>query len=368
MKNFISRFAGKKIILISAMLLFLPLLAGAATLNAMLNVGTVYPVSGGTTNISGSCGTAASYSAISLALIQNGISTTLPTVMTTDTNGSFTGTITFPSSYGAGSATLVATCNRTGDTINSPTLTFAVPASSSFGLPAYTPSQGGIFNLSGLCGPSNGIGTAVLTLNSFGNNYALGTANLTQTATFSYSVTIPQNAGVGKATFKAACSNGNTITSATNIGSPAVNLFAFGSGPLPGQSTSVSGSCANASTNQNGTVSFSLLRNGAITNLPGSNNFTNNNSTFNSSVFFPSSVGSDPATFVVACPNGATFSNVIMLGAMAPVVVSTVNMPTGGVAAGHGQNSTFNYLVLAENQLPRSRAARYELQVAKELL
>ena len=203
----------KKIIFVSAAALFLPFLAGAATLSNTFNVGTYFPVAGSTTSVSSTCGVSASNSTISFSIIENGIGTSIPTNITTDSTGAFSGSITFPSPYGAGQATLVATCNRTGDTINSPTLTFAAPASTSFGLPAFSPNVGGVYNVSGACGYSNGGGSVQLTLNSNGGNYQLGTASLTPSDTFAYTIVIPSNISTGAATLSATCSNGATFSS-----------------------------------------------------------------------------------------------------------------------------------------------------------
>src|SRR5579863_7299280 len=116
----------KKLILFSAIAL-LPFFASAATLNSTFNIGTTFPAIGGTTSVSSTCGSSAAFGTVSVALSQNGVSTLLTTTLSTDANGAFAGNVVFPSPYPSGQATLVATCNRTGDSINSPTLTFAAP-------------------------------------------------------------------------------------------------------------------------------------------------------------------------------------------------------------------------------------------------
>jgi hypothetical protein len=324
--------------------LLLPLFASAATLNNTFNVGTLFPAIGATTSVSSNCGASAAYSNISFALMQNGVYTSLSTSLSADQNGAFTGNVVFPSSITSGSATLIATCGSTGNTINSPVLTFAAPASTSFSLPGQSPTVGGIYNLSGACGSSSESGTAQLTLNQNGTNYNLDNVSLNSAATFSDNVAIPSTTSDGPATLTAVCSNGTRFSSNVNIGTAAVNSFAFSSSPFPGVSTTVSGSCTNISGNQNGTTGFALLRNGGMTTLSATNDLTNSSGYFNSSVFFPSTVGSQPATFVVTCPNGSTFSNVIMLGA---ANLADPTDPVGGVAAGSDPQETANYFIAA---------------------
>lgn len=330
----------KKYFALLAAVLFLPFFASAATLNNTFNVGTYFPTSGSTTSVSSSCGISGANSSVGFVLMQNGTNTPLATNLNADSNGMFTGNVTFPTNY-SGTATLVATCNSTGNTVSSPVLNFALPASSSFNLPQTSPTLGGLYNLSGSCGSSNGSGSVQLILTYNGNTYPLDTPTLSPTGTFSDNVVIPSNLGVGSGVFKAVCSNGVTFSSNINIGPAAVNMFGFSTNPVPGANVNVSGSCANISGNQNGTASFTVLRSGSFSNLSATNSQTNGSGYFNSSVYFPSDVGSQPATFVVTCPNGSTFSNVIMLGAVDPSVV----VPVGGVAAGSGPNQEPNYFL-----------------------
>ncbi len=332
----------KKYIILSVAML-LPFLAGAANLNNTFSISTNFPIAGGTATVSSTCGTAGANSTVNFALMQNGISTILASTLTSDSTGAFSGNISFPVTTSAGVTTLVATCVGSGDTINSPILTFAMPAGTSFGLPAAVPTIGSVLNLSGACGNSNGVGNAQLSLNKDGTNYSLGTVNLSTTGTFSSSVIIPNSLTTGPATLKATCSNGNTFSSAINIGPSAVNSFAFSASPLPGASTNISGSCTNINNNANGTVGFSVVRNAGATTLSATNNFTNNTGYFNATVFFPTSLGSEPATLIVTCPNGSTFSNVIMLGAATAAVNGASTTPIGGVNAGAGPNDTPNY-------------------------
>lgn len=337
----------KKFIVLSAAML-LPFLASAANLNSAFNINTNFPIAGGSATVSSTCGTAGANSTVNFALMQNGINTPLASTLSTDSSGAFSGNISFPVTTSAGLTTLVATCIRSGDIINSPILTFAMPAGTSFGLPAAVPTIGGVFNLSGACGNSNGVGSAQINLNKNGSNYSLGNVNLSTTGTFSSSIIIPSNITTGPATLEAICSNGNTFSSAINIDPAAVNSFAFSASPLPGVSTNISGSCTNVSNNANGTVSFSVVRNAGATTLSTSNNLTNGSGDFNSTVFFPATLGSEPATLIVTCPNGSTFSNVIMLGAATAAVNGNNTTPVGGVNAGAGPNDTPNYPLGAE--------------------
>jgi hypothetical protein len=346
MENIMSRIAGsasggKKILMLSAAVLFLPFFASAATLNNTFNIGTLFPAIGGNTSISSTCGPSAANSSVSLALTQNVNYTQITPNLTTDSSGAFSGNVIFPSSVSSGSAVLVATCGNTGNTINSPVLTFAAPAGTTFNLPATSPTVGGIYNLSGACGNSNGAGTTQLTLTQNGSTYNLDSISLSPTATFSDNVVIPSTINTGSATLTAACSNGTKFSSNVNIGPIAINSFTFGSSPFPGSNTAISGNCTNTSSNQNGTVSFAVLRSGTFNNLSATDNQTSSNGFFNSSVFFPASLGNQPATLVVTCPNNSTFSNVIMLGAADPVTTT----PVGGVAAGTNPQTASNYFV-----------------------
>jgi hypothetical protein len=155
-------------------------------------------------------------------------------------------------------------------------------------------------------------------------------------------VVIPSNISTGSATLNAACSNGTTFSSAVNIGPVAVNSFAFNPSPAPGTYTVISGNCTNVTGDANGTVAFGIMRYGAVSALSATGNVTNGSGFFSSSVFFPSNEGSDPAVLVVTCPNGSTFSNVIMLGA---TVANPI--PVGGVAAGSGPQDAAKFPVAA---------------------
>lgn len=337
----------KKLIIISAAF-FLPFLASAAVLNNAFTVGSMYPAPGTTTSVSSSCGSTASNSTVSFTLTQNGFSTQISSTLFTDSNGNFSGNITLPSSYNAGSAVLVANCNKTGDTVNSPTLTFSAPATTTFGLSSTSPSVGGIYNVTGACGNSNGTGSVLVTLSSNGTNYPLGTFDLSSTGTFANTVIIPNNASVGNAVLKATCSNNTTFSSTIVLDQTAVNSFTLSTNPIPGNTVMISGNCTNVLTNQNGAVSFNVYRNGSVVNLPANNNLTNNTSYFNSSVLFPSNVGSDPANLVVTCPNGSTYSNLIILGAATAVTIPVVITPVGGVAAGTQPQSMPSNVIFGE--------------------
>jgi hypothetical protein len=333
----------KKLILVSAVAL-LPFFASAAVLGNTINTSNLFPVSGSTNYVSGSCGSVGGNNSVGFGLMQNGSTIQMTSNLTTDQNGAFSGNITYPSGVLGGQATLVATCKLSGDTLNSQILTFAQPASSTFALPSSSPTVGGLYSVSGACGASNGIGNVVLTLTSNGGTYPLSTFNLTPTGTFSGNVVIPSNINTGSASLTGLCSNSNAISSNFNVGTAAVNAFGMSAGPIPGNTVVISGTCTSISGNQNGTVNFNLLRNGGSENLPATSNLTDVNGSFNASVFFPANVGSDPANLVVTCPNGSTFSNLIMLGAVDP----GVSTPVGAVAAGSPPTQTSNYLVAGE--------------------
>ncbi|MBI5530226.1 MAG: hypothetical protein HY918_01870 [Candidatus Doudnabacteria bacterium] len=334
----------KKILLLSAVAL-LPFFASAATLNNTFTVSNYFPSQGSTVTVTSTCGSLGANSNVSFALSQNGNNTQLSNNLSTDSSGAFSGSISLPSSYNAGQATIIASCSRSGDVINSPVLTFASPVSSSFNLPSSPPSVGGLYNLSGACGNSNGGGSVQINLNKAGSNYSLNNVNLNSTGNFTASVIVPNGISTGPATFNAVCSNGNTFSSSVNLDPVAVNSFEFSANPLLNANSYISGVCNNVSSNANGAVNFSYMRSGGPTMLTSSNNQTNSNGAFSSTVFLPGSMGNDPITLIVTCPNGSTFSNVVMLGAATAVTNPVNTTPVGGVNAGSGpSNSNSNIL------------------------
>jgi hypothetical protein len=325
----------KKTLIVLSLVLLSPLFTNAATLNNTFTVSNYFPNPGSMISVSSSCGNSGSNSTVSFSILQNGNNTPLLTSISSDATGIFSGNILLPSPFTAGSATLVATCNKTGDTINSPVLTITQVASASFGLPSYIPNSGGILNISGSCGSSNGIGSAQVNLLNNGTSYSLSNFNLDSMGSFSGTVLLPNNLSNSAGTLNAVCSNGNLFSSQIYLNSSVFNALNLGNGSFPGYSK-VTGNCTNVPSNQNGTVTFSVLRNQTITNLNATGNTTNNTGNFSSSVFFPASLGSAPATFIVTCPNSSTFSNVIMLGDPVITPNPVVTTPVGGVNAGFG--------------------------------
>jgi hypothetical protein len=220
--------------------------------------------------------------------MQNNASTTLSTTLATDPTGAFSGGVVFPTAV-SGTSTLVATCQKSGDTINSLELNFS---------PATTSSN--------------------------------------QTTT--------------------------TLASLPTATTNQITKFEFGTNPLPGVTIPVSGNCSNDPGNKNGPVNFSISRQGPANPLTATSNVTDSGALFNSSVFFPTSAGTDPATFAVTCPNSSAFSNVIMMGTQvagasisSPLAASvnatppnTTKFPVGGVAAGFGPQTKSNNPILAE--------------------
>jgi large repetitive protein len=343
MKKIFSLFA------IAAIAIVTPLFAQAATLSTPLTVGTSYPNLGGSSTVSGSCGVPGANSTVSFSLMRNGTTTTLPVSnnVTTNAAGNFSGNVTFPTTYDAGQATLVATCTATGDIINSSALIFPAQASTTFGLNSSNPTVGGTYNLTGACGGSNGTGSAQINIVNNGNATSVGTISLSPTGTFNSPVVIPANYPTGSSTLMATCSNGTTFSSPITVNPAAVSSFSSNSNIMLGSNSAVSGSCGTLSGNANGNVSFSLLRNGAMTPLNAVNTSTNASGVFNSVISYPTNYTIGPATLVVTCPGGGTYTNQLSIsgsGLTAPAdlgitpgtaaPISTISDPTalGGIA------------------------------------
>jgi hypothetical protein len=207
--------------------------------------------------------------------------------------------------------------------------------STSFGLPSTMPTIGGVYSITGSCNITQSGGSARLSLNQGGNSYQLTSLGLDGAGVFSGSVIIPSNSSVGQATLTAVCPDGNSFSSAIVIGPAAINSFAFSSGPMSGTNTNISGNCTNVAGNQNGPATFTVIGNSGSSQLTATGNLTNNSGFFSSSVFFPVTSVTNLATLIVSCPNGSTFSNVIVIDGVTSGATIPANLiPVGGVAAG----------------------------------
>lgn len=306
----------------------LPFMASAATLTTPLTVGNAYPSGSGSSTISGNCGTAGANNSVSFSLNRNGVITNLPTNISADATGAFNGTVSFPPDYASGAANLTVRCNGSGDVFQDYSLNFAQTPSASFNLNGVNPTLGGAYPLTGACGSSNGSGTVALSLVSNGTTTSLGTANLTSSGTFNSTVAIPSTYATGSATLMAICSNGTTFSSPVTVNGAAVNNFTVSPNATIGGSGSVSGSCGTIT--GTGTATFSLLNNGMLTPLTATNNSVASSGAFNANISYPTSYNAGPATLVVTCPNGATYTSPVTLAASGTTSTpSSLTMPTG---------------------------------------
>lgn len=339
-----------------ALAVFLPFAAHAEQITTPLTVGTSSPAVGSTTSISGNCGSTGANSSVSFSLNQNGTVTALPSGsnLTTNTSGAFTGNITFPSGYASGPATLIVTCNGSGNTFQPYNLTFAASSGSttsngSFTLGGANPNAGGSYAVSGACGNPSGTSTVNLSLVSNGTTTPLGTVSLTPTGTFTNSVLIPSSVSAGTATLLATCSNGTTFSSPITVNSAAVTSFGANASPMVGSNDTISGTCVgNGGTvlNTSGPVTFSLLSNGMTTPLVASNTSLDTSGRFNATVSYPAGVSSGANTLVVTCPGGGSYATPITLSATAssatPATTGSGGLafPTDSAAMGGVAGST----------------------------
>lgn len=330
---------GKRLGRIVALVLGILIIPGtiqAAVLSTPLAVSSTSVSTGGTLNVSGTCDSSGT---VSFALVRNGATTSLGSGgnLNTNASGAFSGTVTIPSTYGSGNATIVATCNASGNTIVSPVISVSVPASASITLGA-TPTLGGSVNVSGSCG-SAASGTATLSLMRNGTTTNLATVNLGAEGTFNTNVIIPANFGAGNATIQINCGGTGAV-----ISSPVFTLATAGavvninnSNPPVGGSINVSGTCP---ANTTGNVSYSLVRAGTttiVTNVSGSTAIGANGS-FNNTITLPTSFVSGPATLVVTCgTNGGTQTAVLSVGDDINPITFTTNPRVGGTVNVSGQ-------------------------------
>jgi hypothetical protein len=325
--------------LVAAVLLLLPLTTThAAVLSVPLTVGNTSLGTGTTTNVSGSCGTSGS-GTVSFSLVRGGVTTNLGTTVNTDASGNFSGSVAIPSGYSSGNATLVATCNATGDVANSSTLNIFVPASGSVTLGA-TPTLGNAVNVSGTCG-STATGTAQVSLVRNGTSTNIGTINLGSQGSFNTNITVPATYGAGNASLVVTCGGtGTTINSAAFVlAAPTANITISNSTPALGGTVNVSGNCPVSAT---GNVTYSLLRNGVTTNLTTGitgGTVIGANGSFNNTVTIPEDFARGAVTLLVNCgsSNPQALSAVLNVGSEVNPVTFNTNPAVGSTVSVTGR-------------------------------
>jgi large repetitive protein len=335
MTNISKRLSG--IVAVVLGILIIPGSIQAAVLPTPLAISSTNVTAGGTVTASGICDSAGT---VSFALVRGGTSTAVGPGATTGAGGTFSSTLTIPSTYGSGSATVVATCNASGNTLVSPTISVAVPASASLTLGS-TPALGGSVNVSGSCG-SSATGTVTLALVRNGTSTNIGTATLGADGTFNTNVIIPASFGAGNATITATCGGtGATISSPVfTLAAPGVTLTISNSNPPVGGTITVSGTCPAGTT---GNISYALVRNGVTTSVTAVSGTTaiGATGTFNNTITLPSGFTSGPATLVATCgTNGGTLTAVLNVGDDINPITFNTNPTVGGTVNVSGQCQT----------------------------
>lgn len=337
--------------------------ANAALLSTPLTTGTMYPSPNSTTTVTGTCGSINANTAVSFSILRNGVNTNLPTTsnLLTDSTGTFNGNLTFPQTLPAGLAVLVAQCNN-GDTINSDSLIFSEPASTSFNFAGNSPTINGTYPLTGSCGNSNGAGTVNLSITSNGSTTQLGNFSLSTTGTFDAIVIIPSSASQGTATISASCSNGTSFNSPVTIASQAINNLTLTGDQNLGGIGMATGTCGTNAINAYGNVAFSLWKDGSNTPLIGSNTVTDTNGMFTANLNYPTSYDVGPTTLVITCPSGANFTTPIFLAA-AQDTTGTVTLPSDNQAMGGNTDNTTPLGGVNAGQTSRSLAIQLGILV-----
>src|SRR5256712_200336 len=161
----------------------------------------------------------ASNSAVTI-LYDNNTITTEPATVTTDSTGSFTGSITVPSSSGAGPHTVKAT-----DASNHPaSAQFSVMTTpvATISLNPTSGPTGTTVNISG----SNFAANSGITISYDNSTIATNPVIITtdSTGSFAGSITVPTSSGAGTHTVKAADASSNSASASFTVTTPAITL------------------------------------------------------------------------------------------------------------------------------------------------
>ena len=202
-------------------------------LNVMVPMNNNLTVNGnaqanGNLTLNGWCGTMSAGQSVDLRLVRNGVVTDITNVTTTGTDGNFNGTITIPSDYLSGDATLMAICPN-GGTVSS---VINIAANTNTGnnnnnngtnnagntLVVHTenPAVGNVLRFSGICGTTAG-GEVQVTLANGSTQTLLGRLITEENGVFNASLTIPDNVATGNTQLQALCPNGQVVATAITL-------------------------------------------------------------------------------------------------------------------------------------------------------
>lgn len=244
------------------------------------------------------------------------------------------------------------------------------------------PTQGtGTFSSNGSCPTSGNISFSLI--NSNGTTTNLGTVANTnsyvssngQYAFSAPGLAIPQSFATGPATLVATCPNGDMLTSAIVVSDPANTVLLNFNNPNPTMigNVTANGICGPSNASGNPIVNFDLSQNGNVfipisTTTPSiATTATGANGQFTAVLSIPTNFSSGLATLRATCSNGATLSNLVVLGSPtsvtlpssssvtpannnnSPAVAGVSITPTGGVNAGAepATASTSDFVVFA---------------------
>jgi hypothetical protein len=205
MKKFIT------IVSIAAIAVFTGFAAKADVIGTTLTLGGT-PVLGQGLNISGSCGTTSSGSPVVVNLVRPGSNVNLGSTTTTGSEGAFNATFNVPANAGGGPVAIVAQCPTGTITLN----TSIIDPSASAALTDTSPSIGGAFTVTGVCGTTAG-GSVSFTLSNASQQTILGTTQTSANGSFATTLIVPGNFAQGAGLLVATCPTGNVMISSVRI-------------------------------------------------------------------------------------------------------------------------------------------------------
>ena len=307
MKKFIS--------IVSLLALALVVSPASAAIIGTINInGDTSPNVGTGVNFSGSCGTTVTGN-VTYTLVRNGSVTTVGSASLNGASGNFNSNITVPSTYGSGSATLVATCPN-GDTVTT-NLDVMTPIGTNLTVTG-GPSLGGNIVINGTCGTLSAGSTVNFSVTRNGSTVNLGSGStIGADGNFQTTVNIPSSFGAGPATITATCpGSGNTITASVNVSDPNATLDIQNDNPTVGGVIRFNGVCG---TMAGAGVQIRLV--GSSSNVLLGTVITENDGVFQGSLTLPDTVATGNATLQATCAAG----NITVT----PVTVTPENDTTG---------------------------------------
>ncbi len=232
----------------------------------LLILNTTAPDIDGNISVTGNCTTSNGNGVVTFTLTRGGVVTNLSSTTSTNSNGTFTNTVSIPSTYPTGLATLTATCPN-GQVVS----TLAVigdPNLINLTLSPNTVNVGGTITATGVCPTSSsGVTFSVLqngTTTPLGN----GVTSVNSNGTFSSTMTLPTTVTTGSANVIATCNNNGGSTTSGLVLGVATNLPAtpVPTGSVAGVSTTPVGGVAAGSggTADSGALQLFFLLTGVV--------------------------------------------------------------------------------------------------------